>query len=186
MVKAIAALPLVAIGAWLWRWRGANQAARFGAVAVVPVAVGYAFFGGYAALRPLLDAGNRVSRASAWRLILHVLPRDAHNFAARHLGALVIVAVMVVTAAAVVRPLREGSPSAAALNARSSRTVFLLVESTALLVAYQYQVRTTRDFLDDGLFVSEYLAAALLVAMSAALVVMGAHAARRPLAEPAG
>lgn len=213
MVKAIAALPLVALGIWIWRRRGAPVAARFGAVATVPVLIGYALFGGYGAVRPLLASSGHVSRSSVWRLILDVVPHSASAAALRHVGLLAGGLVLLVTAAALVRPLRDGPPSAvvassvlgylvagafvlpwylawalpvAALEARSTRTVLFLVESCALLVAYQYQVRPTRNLLDHALSISVYVVAALFLATCVALVATGARAVRRPIAEPAG
>jgi alpha-1,6-mannosyltransferase len=70
-IKVAAILPALGLGWWIWRSRGVRSVVVVAATALVPVALGYAAFGGIKALRPLSDASSNVSRASLW----HLMPR---------------------------------------------------------------------------------------------------------------
>jgi hypothetical protein len=70
-VKASALLPAFALAWWLWRRRGARDAAIAVALAIGPVAAGYLWFGGMGALAPLRHAASNVSRATLWGLVPH-------------------------------------------------------------------------------------------------------------------
>jgi hypothetical protein len=66
MVKVAAALPLAAVGLWVWRNKGFRPMVAMGATAAAAGAVGFAAAGGTAALEPVQHAGLHVSGASVW------------------------------------------------------------------------------------------------------------------------
>ncbi len=68
LVKIAVVVVLGAVLLWIWRQHGTRLAARAAAVGVAVVALPYALFGGFRALRPVTNAVNRMSRASVWQL----------------------------------------------------------------------------------------------------------------------
>jgi len=66
LVKVAAALPLAAVGLWLWRRHGWRPAFTTGAWAVGAAIVAYAMVGGTAAFAPLHTAQLHFSGASVW------------------------------------------------------------------------------------------------------------------------
>jgi hypothetical protein len=66
LVKIILLLPAAALVLWLWRARGVRAALVTGCVASVLVVGGYVLAGGPAALDPLREAHEEISRSSIW------------------------------------------------------------------------------------------------------------------------
>lgn len=68
LVKIAAIAALGAVLLWMWRRHGVRPAARAAAVGAAIMAVPYVIAGGLNAIRPVVNASNRMSRASIWQL----------------------------------------------------------------------------------------------------------------------
>ena len=193
-IKAAAVLPALALGWWLGTRRGVRPGAVALGTAFVPVAAGYAYFGGLAALAPLRDSASSVSRASLWKLF------------ARHGGALgglppsAVAALVAVLAATLVwRPERSGASRAtlhatsaylvggayvlpwysawalplAAIEHRSRAAQLVFVQSAVLTLAYTYRAAPRPDMLDRSLHTLILMDSVAMLGVALVIIAVG-------------
>ena len=104
-ISLVPALPGAFV--WLWARHGARAAARFAAVAVGVLVVGFALCGGADVLRPLGAATARITRFSLWNPVHQLLPGDA---GARSVSTFASGLVALVGGAWIVRRRHDPSP----------------------------------------------------------------------------
>jgi len=132
LVKVSAFLPAAAVVAWMFVRHGRRAGVGTAAAAGAVTAAGYALAGGTAALSPLSEASMWHSKASLWtfpvswveRTVIGIHPTPSHMLATIAVGAVVVVAAIVVGAR-----VRDVDP---AIAAGGAGVVYLLLAAYVL------------------------------------------------------
>jgi hypothetical protein len=117
LIKVSAALPLVAVVAWMGARYGWRIGVRVAAIATGVIAVGYAAAGGMAALEPMRQASIYRSKASVWSFPVSWVERTVlgvHRTNVHAVTAAAAVAVVTLTAVLAASRLRDLDPAIAA------------------------------------------------------------------------
>jgi hypothetical protein len=182
---------------WVWRHEGRRPAATLAGALVAPVVIGYALFGGTAAVAPVLASGARQSRVSVWRMLLPSGAALSPTVLVRHVALIAAVAVVGLGAVLVLARLGEGSAAPvlvaslagylllagyvlpwyfawvlpiAALDGQSLLSRLLGAQTVCVLIAYQYHANGNGDGLDGVLHSGA--AGAQLIAMAGTLALV--------------
>ena len=150
--KLVAALPVVALLAWLWRKHGRRSAIVAGTTVGALVGAGYLMVGGPSALRPLASAAGYVSRATIWRFPL----LGAHQGLSRTALMVALVAGPALVVAAV--RMDKGASAAAA-----SSVLMYLLAAPYVLPWYFWWAIPVAVLADDALTAGILFVATLMV-----------------------